>query len=267
MSGDYITVKLEKVLSRLPLSAIWLWFALFLFCLHNQHHHDSIIEDATNKPWRPLAAKWITIAQTDRFIAISYPVWYFVSWKVGAMRQGIVLTCLSIYYNEFGGSELGGFSRNILNASGYSCFFAGALQGILGQEYDVYNPKAALWLLMVCLMIFTTIHVQDFRDEEGDMLRGRKTVQTLLGDAASRWVVIMAAFFWSSFIPAMLGLDPESMLICCLFASVMSFFLLRCLWLRTVARDIQAYRAWCFWIMSILLSPWIHTAFCRLKLC
>ena len=181
------------------------------------------------------------------------------------MRQGVVLTCLTIYYNEFGGSELGGFTRNLLNASGYSCFFAGTLQGILGQEYDVYNPKAAAWLIMICLMIFTTIHIQDFRDEAGDVLRGRKTVQTKLGDTASRWVVIIAAFFWSGFIPTTLGLDHELVLICCLFASVMSFLLLRCLWLRTVARDIKAYMAWCLWFMSVLLSPWIHIAICCVK--
>jgi 4-hydroxybenzoate polyprenyltransferase len=107
-------------------------------------------------------------------------------------------------------------ARNLLNALGYSFFFAGALQVFLlvgnnsaldhGAERDVYEGKPLVWLVVVCALIFTTIHAQDFGDEEGDRARGRKTVQTALGDAASRWVVVVGAGVWSVVVSAVLEL-------------------------------------------------------------
>ncbi|KAK3369953.1 UbiA prenyltransferase family-domain-containing protein [Podospora didyma] len=249
----------SDLLHRLPLSVLWTWLALLVFCLQNQHNESSIIEDKINKPWRPIPAGRITIPQTNAVLAATYPIWLATSWYLGTLRPCLILTALTIYYNELGGSEHGGLARNVLNASGYSCFFAGALQTLLGPAHDVYGtPKAAAWLLMVCLVVCSTIHIQDFRDEAGDRLRGRKTLQTTLGDAGSRWAAVSAAFFWSVRIPVILGLGRGVLILCCLAAGVLAFHLLRCLLcggVRTVQGDIVAYKAWCAWFVCILLSP------------
>ncbi|KAK3332579.1 hypothetical protein B0T19DRAFT_398334 [Cercophora scortea] len=243
------------ILSRLPIAVSWTWLAILMFCLHNQHRPSSVLEDLTNKPWRPIPSKRITTRQTDALLATMYPVWLAASWYLDALRPCLVLTILTIYYNELGGSEQGGFARNFLNASGFGCFFAGALQTLLGAGHEVWTPKAASWLAMVCLVIFSTIHAQDFRDEEGDSLRGRVTVISTLGNAVSRWLVVVAACFWSVFIPVTLGLGGAVLGLCCGMAGLLAFHLLRGLWERTVERDIMAYKMWCAWFVSVLMSP------------
>ncbi|KAK3682786.1 hypothetical protein B0T22DRAFT_471968 [Podospora appendiculata] len=244
-----------EILSRLLIAVSWTWLAILMFCLHNQHRPSSVLEDATNKPWRPIPAGRITIPQTDALLAAAYPLWLAVSWHLGAIRPCIVLTVLTVYYNELGGSEQGGLARNALNAAGFGCFFAGALQTLLGAQHDVYTPQAIAWLAMVCLVIFSTIHTQDFRDEEGDSLRGRVTVISTLGDAISRWLAVVAAGFWSVFIPVTLGLGGAVLGLCCGMAGLLVFHLLRGLWRRTVERDVLAYKMWCAWFVSVLMSP------------
>ena len=253
----------ETILSRLPLSLAHLYFALLIFCLHNQHRTSSVTEDAVNKPWRPLPAKRITVRQTNVLLALAYPAWYLIAWHIGGLRPTAVLNVLTVYYNELGGSDLGGFARNILNASGYSCFFAGALQALLGPDADVYcgsaNMKGLEWFAVMVGLIFSTIHIQDFRDREGDSLRDRQTVQTAVGDATARAIVVVMSVFWSVFIPTRLGFGWGTVGVCMAFAAVMNVLLLRSLGKRrTVAREILAYKAWCAWFVSVMLCPWVQ---------
>jgi 4-hydroxybenzoate polyprenyltransferase len=255
---DSPPLKLDALLARLPLSVFWTWLSIFVFCMHNQRQPDSVIEDSINKPWRPLPARRITIRQTNFLLVATYPIWYVCSWQFGGFRQCVGLTFLQLWYNEWGGSELSGAMRNTLNAAGYSCFLAGSLEVLLGPEYDVYNSKALEWLLMVCGLIITTIHTQDFRDEEGDRQRGRNTVQSFIGDAASRWIIIFASIFWSVFIPARLELGVGGWLLCGSAAGVLIFQIVQGLVARTLEKDVLAYKTWCFWFISVLLLPWVR---------
>ncbi|KAK0637396.1 cytochrome P450 [Bombardia bombarda] len=69
--------------------------------------------------------------------------------------------------------------------------------------------------------------------------------------------VVAAAVFLSVFIPKTPGLSLEMLGLCCCMAGVLSFNLLRCLWLRTVERDILAYKSWCLCLENkrlVLLS-------------
>ncbi|KAK5662713.1 hypothetical protein OQA88_8629 [Cercophora sp. LCS_1] len=248
-----------SVTSSILLALFWAWLALFFFSLHNQHHPDSVLEDKINKPWRPLPSGRITTFQTRVLLACYYPVWFGISHHLGAIRQCIGLTVLTWYYCELGGCQQGGFARNILNAMGYSCFFAGALQAFVGTGYNVYEGKPLVWLVMICSLIFTTIHAQDFRDEKGDRARGRQTVQTTLGDRASRWVIVVMAVMWSVAIPRVLGLGWAVMGVLLSLAGVLSFFTLRCLWERTAERDCFAYKVWIGWFVACILAPWMQT--------
>jgi 4-hydroxybenzoate polyprenyltransferase len=184
-----------EIIALLPLAAFWAWITLLGFCLHNQRRRESVEEDTINKPWRPLPAKRITITQTSYLLLATYTIMYLFSSWFGGLRPCIGLTFLQLWYNEWGGSDYNGFVRNFLNAAGYLCFLSGSLEVLIGPSYYVFNPKALTWLLMVGGLICTTIHAQDFRDEEGDRLRGRNTIQSAIGDSASRWSIILAAVF------------------------------------------------------------------------
>lgn len=160
--------------------------------------------------------------------------------------------------------------RNILNAMGYSCFFAGALQAFLFAQssfspsntmsegvVDVYAGKSGVWLVMICALIFSTIHAQDFRDEEGDKARGRQTVQTTLGDKGARWAVVIAAVGWSVVIPRTLELGFMVMGFLLSIASILSWAMLGSIWdgNRTVERDVWAYKVWIGWFVAVILAP------------
>ncbi|KAK3364713.1 hypothetical protein B0T25DRAFT_493679 [Lasiosphaeria hispida] len=245
---------------RLPLSILWTWLALLFFSLHNQHAPASVLEDAINKPWRPLPSKRITTRQTHAVLAAVYPVWLGFSLHLGAIKQCLGLTVLTWYYCEFGGGEQGGFARNALNALGYSCFFAGALQVLVGPADDVYTGKALGWLVVVSLIVFSMIHAQDFRDEEGDGLRGRTSVATAVGDRAARWMIVAAAGFWSVVVPAVLGLGVVVTVLLGGVAAVLSGYILRHLGSRTLERDVVLYKLFLLWFIFVIFSPLIQTS-------
>lgn len=47
------------------------------------------------------------------------------------------------------------------------------------------------------LMILTTIHTQDLRDQEGDKARGRNTLPNAMGDGPTRVLMSSFIYFWS----------------------------------------------------------------------
>ncbi|KAK0719138.1 hypothetical protein B0H67DRAFT_532735 [Lasiosphaeris hirsuta] len=246
--------------ARLPLPLLWAWLALLFFSLHNQHSPASILEDAINKPWRPLPAGRITPRQTRALLAAVYPVWLGASVYLGAIKPCLGLTVLTWYYCELGGGEQGGFARNALNALGYSCFFAGALQALAGPGEEVYAGKALAWLVVVSLIVFSMIHAQDFRDEEGDGLRGRTSVATTVGDRVARWMIVVAAVFWSVVVPAVLGLGVVVTLLLGGVAVVLSGYIIRHLGSRTLEKDVVLYKLFISWFMVTILSPLLQTS-------
>lgn len=60
------------------------------------------------------------------------------------------------------------------------------------------SKEAMQWTLLVCwCILLTTIQTQEFRDEVGDKVRGRRTLVTELGRTRALWTVYVAVTFWS----------------------------------------------------------------------
>lgn len=249
---------LTSLVVRTPLALLWTWLNILVFCLHNQRHPESVAEDAVNKPWRPLPAKRITPAQVSKLLLTAWPLSFLLSIYVGGAAQVALLAFLILWYNEWGGADRNGFIRNFLNAAGYCCFLSGALQVTAGvaspADTVVYNEKAMRWVLMVAVLIFTTIQLQDFRDEPGDRTRGRKTILSLVGDASCRWTVVIAVAFWSAALPAMWGLRWEGYAGPVVFGTTI---VVRILTWRGVDADKLTYKVWCLWLMSFFAVPWL----------
>ncbi|KAI0065526.1 hypothetical protein BV25DRAFT_1764293, partial [Artomyces pyxidatus] len=86
-------------------------------------------------------------------------------------------------------------------------------------------------------IILTTIHVQDFRDEIGDKLVGRRTLPIVFPEA-SRIGTIVAMVSWSVGLSVACGLRlPFATALCALA----SFVGLRCYRLRTAEADRTSY--------------------------
>ena len=66
----------------------------------------------------------------------------------------------------------------------------------MSEGKDVLTPQQLMAIIGSAFIIFTTIHAQDFRDDEGDKLLGRKTF-TLAYPEFARITMPFTLIFWS----------------------------------------------------------------------
>lgn len=186
-----------QILQSTPAMLLWSWSHLFLFNLHNQRHASSIAEDAINKPWRPLPARRLSPRQATRIMYCMHPIVALVSLGLGGQVPSLVEVGLCLWYNEAKGSS-NAFLKNVLNALGLACFFAGPLEVVTGHSVFCGDMKAATWLLIITCAIMSTSHAQDFRDMEGDKAARRVTLPLLMGDTNARLLLAFGIVVWTA---------------------------------------------------------------------
>ncbi|ESK92665.1 hypothetical protein Moror_16026 [Moniliophthora roreri MCA 2997] len=164
---------------------VWIWMFLLQFCAANQMH--SIREDFINKPYRPIPSGLISVQATYKIRWILVPTCLYLSWVYRVFCAGLSLTLSFALYNEFGLDSYW-YSKSLLNAIGIVSWNIGAALIISTDHYDLLGRYQIAPLISVAL-IWTTIHVQDFRDEAGDRMQGRITLPTFL-PVASRYLTL-----------------------------------------------------------------------------
>ncbi|KAJ3534808.1 hypothetical protein NM688_g7078 [Phlebia brevispora] len=169
----------------------WTWMYLLQFCVSNQSLCPE--EDAQNKPFRPIPSGHITIEQARRVRWVLIPVCLAVSTCCGVLVPGITLTIHFILHNELR-LDANWITRNVLNALGYCAFDSGA-SGIVDVDASSHSATATARHLSF-MIILTTIHAQDFRDEAGDRNEGRETIPIVM-PAAGRLSMPVTLLFWS----------------------------------------------------------------------
>ena len=242
---------LLEALGKAPAMLLWSWTNLLLFNLHNQRHPDAVLEDSINKPWRPLPAKRLTSYEARLWMLGMYPVVLASSAALGGMGPCLMEGFSCLWYNEWRGAE-SPLLKNLLNAAGFACFLAGPLEIVTGSTSLVFAPKALQWLVMIGLAIFLTVHIQDFRDQDGDRLRNRRTVPLVMDGGAARWITALCVMLWSCLMPMFWGLRIGGYLLTASIGGVMSLNLVA---KRTVQGDVRSWKMWPFWIMSFFLLP------------
>ena len=248
--GLNASINLATILYKTPVILWWSWSNLLLFTLHNQRHPGAIKEDSANKPWRPIPAGRISPTRTSHVMCAMYPV-VLLSSMYGGLIAYVMEALAYLWYNEWMGAE-SLFLRNLLNAVGILCSFAGPLEIAIGGTSLLNFPKTVAWLMILGSIIFTTAHVQDFRDQLGDKARGRRTVPIVIGDGPARWLVVVAVSVWSLFGPAFwrLGVQGYSLPIIggvCTISNLMSN--------KTVEGDKWTWKLWAGWMASFLFLP------------
>jgi 4-hydroxybenzoate polyprenyltransferase len=240
---------ISTITQKLPAVWLWLWLMILQFCLQNQRHTNSVEEDLINKPWRPIPAKRISQKNVVRLLLCTYALNIVVSWHLDTLPIYIAWTILGTAYNDFGGGDHSGLSRNVFCGALFCCTFSGALSIALGHGHSM-TYKAWHWTLMMTFgIIGTTIHTQDFRDEVGDRARGRKTLVLEMGRKTAAWSVVVAVSFWTVYPPldffrgAWIAAAVLAVFASCLVTisfQVMSGF--------ETKRDRRMYKVWCLWI-------------------
>ena len=244
----------QSALLRMPLVFIWTWLNLLPFNISNQRQPTAIEEDRANKPWRPLPSGRLTPGQATLLMQTFYPVALAVSLYIHGVRSCLALMALGRWYNDYNGAENCG-TRNFINAAGYLCFIYGAIEVALDSKACL-NQTACHWFLLIGLIIFSTIQIQDIPDQEGDHVRGRKTLPLVVGDMPARWSIAILLPTWSLLAPAFWHLDAVAYLLPLTLSVLISTRILcKC----TVADDKLSFKIWNAWIMAIYALPVMRT--------
>ncbi|KAL6714745.1 hypothetical protein ACLMJK_008170 [Lecanora helva] len=197
-SGSRLTTNTDPTLSqiaaRLPHLVLWIWSNLLTETVANQRLQSSIVEDAVNKPWRPLPTQRLTPDGARRLLLVLVPVVSLISFLLGGLQATVALQVFSYMYNDLDGANQYFVVRNVLNACGIACFSVGAASVMANFSTYTLDQRAYEWIAILSTVIFSTVHIQDLPDIEGDRTRGRETIPLLYGQAVARWsVAIMIA--------------------------------------------------------------------------
>lgn len=259
---------------RITTMLVWLWLHLIVENVANQRLEPSVLEDAVNKPWRPIPAGLITPAQSQAVLRWAVPLCLAFSSFAGGGGGGgggsagllllpsATLMCFVWLYNDLDGSAAGPVQRSAINAAGLACFGWGALAALTGAPAlgsaevgttAVLPRTVQLWIAMIAVIVFTTVHAADFPDIEGDRERSRQTMPLVYGEDVSRWFLAVAAPAWS--VASLVFWHVEFG-----FCWVAPMAVSGCMAGLTVSRrdhgsDEMVWKLWCLWVVVLFLLP------------
>lgn len=219
-----------------------------VFDINNQNSPASIEEDQINKPSRPIASGRIHPTEATWLLQGMILLSLALGYVTGVMQETVVLFALYWAYDNQSGNE-NWFMRNLLAAGGYIFYALGSLAIVSGHTD---TRDARLWMLIFGLVILSTIHAQDFRDMEGDALKGRTTVPLLMGSESARWSLAGCLAFWSVVCPYYLGLSTYSYILPIVLGA---FTGLRFVHNTDNASDKKSFHLYCVWVSVMLQLP------------
>ncbi|KAI8951071.1 UbiA prenyltransferase family [Xylaria longipes] len=174
----------QSTVLKIPAMLAWIWIHLLVENLANQRLPTSIIEDKTNKPWRPIPAGRLTPTDARTWLQFAIMVALIFSIYTETLLPSTTLMTMIWLYNDLEGSSRGPFQRNVINAAGLGCFGWGGVCVLLGSCTDM--DSLAPWSFLIGTIVATTVHVQDFPDIDGDNACGRRTAPLVYGDLLAR---------------------------------------------------------------------------------
>ncbi|MCJ1382556.1 hypothetical protein MMC17_005669 [Xylographa soralifera] len=258
LSGSALTTNqapdLWEIVFRLPNTLLWMWMNILAFTVANQRLPNSVLEDSVNKEWRPLPSGRITQLQARRLLLAILPVTFFLNMSLGGLEITLIALVLTWMYNDLGGADENYIIRNLINSCGLVSWSAGTTLVACGNGSFALNAMGYKWLGIEAAIIFTTLHVQDLRDQEGDIARDRKTAPIVWGDSATRWTIAIPVLIWSLLCPMIWNLSVAGFLVPLIPGGILA---LRVTILRTVAADKITWKLWGIWIASLFILPLI----------
>lgn len=243
----------RDIIPRVPLVLSWVWANLLLFNMSNQSQPGAILEDVTNKPWRPIASGRISAQDVQYYVKATRLGLFGISLALGGTYPSLLLQLLTFWYNDLNGGEEWIF-RNFLNAGGYLCFTIGAMQVARGTQNFECSNTGLKWLCWTSAIISCTMHIQDLYDQEGDKLRDRRTIPLVFGDSIARYSIALPIVLWSFVAPAYWTSSVFGFLPTVALGTTITMRLLRKA-KGNVAHDKMTFVYWNAWIISIHMLP------------
>jgi 4-hydroxybenzoate polyprenyltransferase len=229
---------------------IWNWFVLLVSVLANQKSVEGAMEDAINKPWRPIPSGRITRAQATTLQLFVMPVGIGVNYLLGAWEETALVYNLAWMYNDLGGGD-NWIIRNVILALALSQFNKGGMRVAAEMGFDI-PASSWWWIFITSAVIGTTMQAQDMKDQEGDRARRRSTAPLVLGDGPARWTIAVPVMIWSVVCPFFWGLGIVGYVLPVGVGTLVSF---RFLMLRGFWADKKTWWLWTFWTAIIWFVP------------
>lgn len=251
-SGAAVTVA-----SRIPQMVTWLWLNLFVFNLANQRREGSVIEDAINRPWRPIPAGRITPAEAQAALYLAAPSVLLASATLLGDRTvlpNLIVLLMVWLYNDVGAANAGPVWRNLVNAIGIASFGWGAAATLLsGGEGLTDIPIPFAWLVLTAAVTFTTVQSQDLPDMKGDAARNRLTMPLSYGEDVTRWSIAGFALLWSLLCPAYCQISRLA--VWCMPLGIGVGMAVLVTQYRNEASDRVVWTLWCIWVALLYVLP------------
>ena len=245
------TVSLFSILARLPSVLVWNWLNLTIFDLANQRQPDSVAEDMLNKPWRAIPAGYITPTQMRRLLLAALPVVLAINYTLGAWQETTLIFTLTWMYNDLCGGDENFVLRDLIIALAFAVYNEGSLRIACGTDHSV-TSVGFYWIAIISAVVLTTMHIQDLKDVEGDLAKGRRTFPIVFGDETARWTVAVPILFWTLFCPSYLTRDVTGHALPMTLGVLVAF---RTLWKKGPEADHRSWQLWAGWLICLYTLP------------
>ncbi|KAG8156372.1 hypothetical protein KVR01_013713 [Diaporthe batatas] len=234
-----------------PKMALYIWLWDLYFDCSNQKDPGSIEEDRLNKPWRAIPSGRLSVEAAERWYVCSACIMPAVALWLGALPEAIAFMLETQVYDRLGGGSTW-WGRSIINPLFFSTAQLGAIRVAAGTSTTV-SKVGYQWCMIHALIIFTTIHLQDLRDLDGDKARGRNTLPLALGEGATRVLMSFFVFFWSFAAPAWWACSVMGYLVPGLIGTFVAGRFLLC---KTRKADHFSFHLYALlWLPSIYSTP------------
>lgn len=238
------------IFRRIPLVFLFNWLNLLVFDVANQRLPAAVLEDKLNKPWRPIPSGLMSSKGARVLLIVAIATALAFNYQLDVASETAMLICLTWIYNDLEAGE-DYRTRNLVIAFAFAVYNAGSLSVSLGPSAQV-STTGYSWVAIISGVIFTTMHVQDLKDQTGDKARNRRTAPLVLGDGFARWTIALPVLTWSVFCPIYWRLTALA------FVASLGFgFLLagRTLLLRDPRADSVTWKLWTAWTALVYSLP------------
>jgi 4-hydroxybenzoate polyprenyltransferase len=259
LSGPVLTSNaspsLFQTFIRIPPALAVIWLNLLVFNIANQRSPSAVQEDRINKPHRPIPSGRISSEQAGQLLFVLFPMTLVLGYGVGVWKETVLLSVFQHLYNDLHGCDGHFLVRNALIASGYALYSAISFKMLVLAPGFELKTEGWRWIAVVAAVMFTTQHICDIKDAEGDRSRDRRSAPIVLGDGVCRWSVAVPVMLWSVSCPAFFDLGMLSYVLTMGLGGLVAG---RTVVLRDLKSDRLTWKVWALWTCSLFVLPVIR---------
>jgi 4-hydroxybenzoate polyprenyltransferase len=188
-------IPLDTILVHFIITMLGIALYIYQFDLSNQIH--GVEEDRENKPDRPIPSNLISVQGAQfRWYVVSLAYVLF-GWYFGILHLSLTWQLLSYVNNVLNWSKNWIWKNFCLGPGTFIIVSAHymLMKGTTLTDYEI------LWCIFLSIVVTINVHIQDYRDVEGDLKNGRKTFPMLFKTETIARRISCAIILTTAFVP------------------------------------------------------------------